>query len=224
MRLVAAGLVGLLATAASLPVTAYGPVPTPEATMPPAASPEVDVEPPIVWNDTSLTVTIRVNGTVLEAIPPGSQQALAVTGPPPWDIEVVAPDGFRLATGSITGAAPMGYRNDLSCGRIDILWRTIILGPMNGPGQPGDCGPGTAASSSMSPSSTPTAVGMASPAAGVTSAAEGGFTLTVTMPRTLWSAADTIAGTAELTSTMNGTAQVGGAPPDDDQGAGWPSL
>jgi len=169
----------------------------------PVPSPLAGVDPPVVSNETSLPVTVRVNGTVLQVIPPTTQSALAVTGPPPWYIELLAPGGFRLATGYIGGEGPLFYRTDLSCGRIDITWRTVILGPMKGPGQPGDCGPDGGVATSPSPA--------ASPGDGTARARQGDFALTFTLPRTTWQVGEAIEGTAALASTVDHIVRVGGS-------------
>ena len=184
---------------------------SPLAPASPAPSPLASVEPPVVSNETSLPVSVQVNGTILQVIPPTTQSPLAVTGPPPWYIELLAPDGFRLATGYIGGEGPLFYRTDLSCGRIDITWRTVILGPMTGPGQPGACGPGARASASALSSASPTGAQAAPSGVFVANATEAGFMLTFSMPRTTWSTDDSIEATAALVSTTEGTTRVGGS-------------
>lgn len=125
------------------PVPPPGPLPSGVAstTMP---SDRVDVPPLSVWNDTDVPIAVVLNGRTIARISPGTQQdPLTIPDPPPlpWTVEARASDGFVLATALVESTGPVSYRFDLSCGRIDIWSRVPILGPMNGPGHPGDCGP-----------------------------------------------------------------------------------
>jgi hypothetical protein len=112
-----------------------------------------------VSNDTTLPITIVVNGAVVRNIGPhdGTLEPIAadVLGPMPWKVEAKTPSGRVLLTmtvkegdvvyqdfgdghGSAQGDAD---RVDLSCGRLDIWAGPPLFGPVPGPGIPGDCVP-----------------------------------------------------------------------------------
>ena len=110
-----------------------------------------------VSNQTTLVVTVFVNGGVLQTVPPGEVAAILVSGnaPAPWTVDARAPGGRVLSSmtvrpgdlsettnpdGSRTrrGAA---VRVDLSCGRLDMWSGPPLAGPVPGPGKPGDCEP-----------------------------------------------------------------------------------
>jgi len=106
----------------------------------------------VVSNQTTLAVTVAVNGTVVRTIQPNKQEILFVRELPslPWAVEARAPTG-RVLTSMIvrpgdvwvTGNEMHGdaVRVDLSCGRLDIWSGPPLLGPPPGPGTPGDCAP-----------------------------------------------------------------------------------
>jgi hypothetical protein len=110
--------------------------------MTPSATP---VPPPLsVANGTDRVITISVNDIVVATVPATSGlDPIETPAMPrlPWSISIQAVDGFVLATASMENGQTLAMRRDLSCGRIDVWSRGPILGPMNGPGEPGDCGP-----------------------------------------------------------------------------------
>ncbi len=111
---------------------------------PPAAS-----RPPLsISNETSIPVTLVVNGSVVETVAPGDRQdPITATLPArPWTIEARSPSGRVLstltvsATDYISATSGRAVRADLSCGRLDVWSGPPLLGPMFSPGPPGDCG------------------------------------------------------------------------------------
>jgi hypothetical protein len=106
----------------------------------------------VVSNQTTLAVTIAVNGTVVRTIQPNAQETLFVKELPalPWAVEARSPSGrvltsmtVRPGDVSVTAGQMKGdaVRVDLSCGRLDIWSGPPLLGPAPGPGTPGDCAP-----------------------------------------------------------------------------------
>jgi hypothetical protein len=109
-----------------------------------------------VSNQTTLAVTVFVNGDVLVSVPPGEVRAVFVSGGAvPWAVESRTPSGRVLSSmtvrpgdvsetthpdGSRT-ARGAAVRVDLSCGRLDMWSGPPLLVPMPGPGRPGDCEP-----------------------------------------------------------------------------------
>lgn len=110
-----------------------------------------------ISNETSIPVVLVVNGTLIETIDPQSSDAIPASRLPAlaWTVQVQTISGRRLVgltvregdvqerhasdgTGSSRGD---GARVDLSCGRIDVWSGPPLLGPMPGPGVPGDCDP-----------------------------------------------------------------------------------
>jgi hypothetical protein len=110
-----------------------------------------------VSNQTTLVVTVVVNGAVLHTVPPGEVRTTLMRGSAsgPWTVEARAPSGRVLTSmtfrpddvsettnpdGSRThrGAAT---RVELTCGRLDIWSGPPLVGPMPGPGKPGGCEP-----------------------------------------------------------------------------------
>jgi hypothetical protein len=104
-----------------------------------------------VTNGTSIEVELVVNGAPIRTIPPNSGPAEAQAGdlpPLPWHAVVTTVAGRTLvaldvnsgdvhrSAGNWTG---VGHRVDLSCGRLDVYSGPPMLGPMPGPGIPGDC-------------------------------------------------------------------------------------
>lgn len=108
-------------------------------------------------NGTAIDVTIAVNGTALRVVPPGAAVAVPVSELPllPWTVEARSPRGRVLTSMTVRPGdvretmTPNGgwayqsaaVRVDLSCGRLDIWSGMPMLGPLPGPGKPGDCEP-----------------------------------------------------------------------------------
>lgn len=108
-------------------------------------------------NGTSLTVTLVVNGAALRVVPPGASAAIPVGELPllPYVVEARSPRGRVLTSMTVHAGdvretiTPNGARQyssaavrvDLSCGRLDIWSGFPMLGPLPGPGRPGDCEP-----------------------------------------------------------------------------------
>jgi hypothetical protein len=109
-----------------------------------------------ISNGTTLTVTLVVNGAVVETLAPqtvDSSVPLAGLPPLPWTVEARSPSGRVLVSmpvnegdvhtehtpGDGTSSAGDSGRVDLSCGRLDIWAGTRPVGPGPGPGTPGDC-------------------------------------------------------------------------------------
>lgn len=112
-----------------------------------------------VSNGTALTVTLVVNGQAIESFAPGSGTTNPIPasrlGPLPWAVEARSPSGRVLTSMTVhdgdlqattnpdggSSANGIGGRIDLSCGRLDIWSGVPMIGPMPGPGSPGDCLP-----------------------------------------------------------------------------------
>lgn len=111
-----------------------------------------------VSNGTTLTVTLLVNGTVIRSFPPGTgSNGIPANELPalPWIVQARSPSGRILTSMTVKvgdvwrTATPNGgvehkgiaARVDLSCGRLDLWSGPPLLGPMPGPGTPGDCAP-----------------------------------------------------------------------------------
>jgi hypothetical protein len=108
-------------------------------------------------NGTSLTVTLVVNGAPLRVIPPGGSALVPVGELPllPYVVEARSPRGRILTSMTVRRGdvretttpngvreySSAGARADLSCGRLDIWSGFPMLGPLPGPGKPGDCEP-----------------------------------------------------------------------------------
>jgi hypothetical protein len=105
-----------------------------------------------VSNETTIPVSLVVNGAPVRAIPAG--EAVEVSSnqlpPLPWDARVQTASGrmlvhLRVNPGDVTiqehGSGGVGARADLSCGRIDLWSGPPLLGPAPRPGNPGDCDP-----------------------------------------------------------------------------------
>ncbi len=106
----------------------------------------------VVSNQTTLTVALVVNGSVARTVQPHTQETVPVKDLPPlpWKVEARTPTGRVLTSmtvrpgdvwempGQRKGDA---VRADLSCGRLDVWSGPPLLGPLPGPGRPGDCDP-----------------------------------------------------------------------------------
>lgn len=108
-----------------------------------------------VDNGTTQPITIVVNGSNVATVPPGRSTAIpaAVLPAGDWLVEARLPGGLVVLQGAIVpnavssttgtdGASEQsgsGQRVDLSCGRLDIWVGGPMLGPVPGPGIPGDC-------------------------------------------------------------------------------------
>jgi hypothetical protein len=128
---------------APMPTSLASVAPTPGATLPPLS----------ISNNTTLAVTFVVNGKLVATVAPGVQidpVSSAELPPLPWAVEARSPSGrvlvsMRVHLGDVrigeNSASGDGARIDLSCGRLDIWVGPPMLGPMPGPGTPGDCAP-----------------------------------------------------------------------------------
>ena len=110
-----------------------------------------------VDNGTTLEVRIVVNGTQVASVPAAQQEFVESSALPdlPWRIQALSPTGrvlleMHVESGVVwSTTAPDGHseshsagaRVDLSCGRLDLYVGAPMLGPMPGPGVPGDCEP-----------------------------------------------------------------------------------
>ena len=106
----------------------------------------------VVSNQTSISVTLVVNGTSVRTVQPGSQETILVRDLPaqPWSVEARTSAGRVLSAMTVRpgdvwerGNEMKGdaVRVDLSCGRLDMWSGPPLLGPVPGPGTPGDCNP-----------------------------------------------------------------------------------
>ena len=112
-----------------------------------------------IQNATTTTVTVVVNGTTIETVPPGTQESPIKAAVPalPWNVETRSPSGRVLSTmtvheGDATQTALTNggiehqgdfARADLSCGRLDV-WAGDVqpMGPppdQNASYPVGDC-------------------------------------------------------------------------------------
>jgi len=98
-----------------------------------------------------------VNGQDIGVVRPGAELTVptGVLPPMPWTVDARSPSGRLLTTITAhredirqvdlgNGATQMsgsGARVDLSCGRLDVWVGVRPLGPVPGPGTPGDCAP-----------------------------------------------------------------------------------
>ena len=110
-----------------------------------------------VDNGTTLDVRIVVNGTQVTSVPAQQQQFVdaAAMPPLPWRIQALSPTGRVLLETHVesgvvwstttpdggTESHSAGTRVDLSCGRLDVYVGAPMMGPVPGPGVPGDCEP-----------------------------------------------------------------------------------
>jgi hypothetical protein len=110
-----------------------------------------------VSNGTTVPITVVVDGEVVAVVAPLTTASIPASELPPlpWTISARTPSGRELGTMGLAagdvaqttgpdGQSSMrgaGLRVDLSCGRLDIWVGPPMVGPMPGPGNPGDCGP-----------------------------------------------------------------------------------
>jgi hypothetical protein len=110
-----------------------------------------------VSNGTTLPVSITVNGQDIGAVRAGDVLTVpsGVLPPMPWTVDARSPSGRLLTTmtanredihqedfgNGTTQESGAGARIDLSCGRLDLWVGVRPLGPVPGPGVPGDCAP-----------------------------------------------------------------------------------
>jgi hypothetical protein len=103
-------------------------------------------------NQTTLTLSLSVNGTMVETMVPGAAGDVPSSRLPqlPWTVEAKTSKGRVVASMTVregdvvmsSGEAKGdGIRVDLSCGRLDIWAGPPLLGPVPGSGHPGDCEP-----------------------------------------------------------------------------------
>jgi len=106
-------------------------------------------------NQTTLTVTLVVNGAVARTVRPQTQEIVFAKDLPPlpWSVETRSPSGRVLSRMTVRAgdasetSLPGGGREvkgdavrvDLSCGRLDVWSGPPLAGPPPGPGTPGDC-------------------------------------------------------------------------------------
>ena len=111
----------------------------------------------VVSNQTTLTVTLVVNGAVVRTVKPQTQEIVSTTDLPalPWSAQTRTAGGRALSAmtvragdvsmttlpGGGRGMKGDAVRVDLSCGRLDMWSGPPLLGPVPGPGTPGDCDP-----------------------------------------------------------------------------------
>ena len=108
-----------------------------------------------IANYTTISVTLVVNGRVIETVPAGGYEDPIKAELPglPWNVETRSPSGRVLSSMTVHAGdvwqttEPNGngetkgdaVRVDLSCGRLDVWSGPPLLGPAPGPGQAGDC-------------------------------------------------------------------------------------
>ena len=81
-----------------------------------------------VANGTTVPVAIAVNGTVVETVPPGTDEAPLRAALParPWSVEARSPSGRVLAAfavpagDAVSGQASVGAIEDLACGTLAV--------------------------------------------------------------------------------------------------------
>jgi hypothetical protein len=108
-----------------------------------------------VSNETTIAVTVVVNGEVVATIPAGvGEDPIAAWLPPlPWSVETRSPSGRVLSTMTVnagdvvytssdangrSSAKGDAVRVDLACGRLDVWSGPPLAGPMFSAG-PGSC-------------------------------------------------------------------------------------
>ena len=104
-----------------------------------------------VSNGTPLQLVLLVNGSTY-SLRANEQTDFRASELPslPWMAEIQTPSGRSLVGVTVRSGDVVqtqashkgdGARVDLSCGRIDIWSGPPLLGPVPGPGVPGDCRP-----------------------------------------------------------------------------------
>ena len=151
MKPLAATLLCLLIAGCATPQ----PSPTP-AVMPSASSSGPDLG---IWNETTLVVTLVVNGQSVGDLPPAGPAPtgpapsidVAALPPLPWHVEARSPSGRTLTSLEVRPSDVQGDANhysyafdrvNLSCGLLTIwasYWQPVE-GPAH-PGASGDCAP-----------------------------------------------------------------------------------
>jgi hypothetical protein len=105
-----------------------------------------------VSNLTDRQLELFVNDGRVAVLDPASSKGVPAGQLPamPWDAQVRLPTGrvlleLTIRSGSFVrnanGGSGPGTRVDLSCGRIDLWSGFPLMGPVPGPGVPGDCDP-----------------------------------------------------------------------------------
>jgi hypothetical protein len=105
-----------------------------------------------VSNETNRQLDLFVNDGRVGVLAPGSAKDISagLLPPLPWNAQVRLQTGrlllqLTIRSGSFVrnanGGSSPGARVDLSCGRIDLWSGFPLLGPIPGPGVPGDCDP-----------------------------------------------------------------------------------
>ena len=163
MRSVARSLVLVLAMAGAVAVAGCSSLPWLPTPVPPPVPLGVKVVTPPeqmrleVSNGTTIPVMLTVNGAPGRPIPAGQRADLGLVdiGPLPWVAQVRTVAGRVLVEATVRAGDVWtqqnadgsgesegdGARVDLSCGRIDLWSGVPMMGPVPGPGLPGDCDP-----------------------------------------------------------------------------------
>jgi hypothetical protein len=105
-----------------------------------------------VANGSTLKVALVVNGSKVDDVGVnGVDHVVAARLPAlPWNAQLLSPSGRELLRLTVhagdvhrtdNSASGDAARIDLSCGRIDLWSGPQPIGPMPGPGTPGDCVP-----------------------------------------------------------------------------------
>jgi hypothetical protein len=132
--------------AAALAVLVTGCSAAPGSSLPPASL--------SISNETTIDVTLVVNGSVIETVPAGGREdSVSAPLPPlPWSVETRSPSGRVLSqltvkAGDVVYTTPDasghstakgdGIRVDLACGRLDVWSGPPMLGPAPNPSLPG---------------------------------------------------------------------------------------
>jgi hypothetical protein len=103
-----------------------------------------------IANHTTIAVNLVVNGSHIETVPPSTDLEVPAADLPalPWQADLTTVSGRTLVSLAVrsgnvhrtaNGTYGVGHRVDLSCGRLDIWSGPPMIGPMPGPGTPGDC-------------------------------------------------------------------------------------
>ncbi len=122
--------IGLVAVIALGATSCAAPTPTPA----PTASPVVGARQISLANDTTVAITVIVNGTVAATVPPDTTAAPIAGALParPWTVEARSPSGRVLATltvgvaDNISATAGVGAFGDVACGHV-TLWAGGVI-------------------------------------------------------------------------------------------------